>query len=305
MSTTEAAMSSTVSETMSTDALAQLKQEIKQEVKEEVREEFQTELEAERTKRKELEDALNDTKSWVFDLEDVVYGDLDSPLAVGRAEEDGGILLRVEDLEEGTVDESPSKAVIQDRSEFRPIYKMWLDVRDGDVARLGDTERRAARIFGDFIKRADPTNGTYSYSSGQAKRCLEEADDITAGGKSKTVTRAMEAIQRYSKKEDDAPLVTFDGSRGTNYLVARKDRWDDEMARYETILSGGINNTDDDSIEVDESEVVEEDTARRKEIEEEVRKEEAILFANPDADSDNVVSPSEGDSSEPTKPTQR
>lgn len=203
-------------------------------------------------------------------------------------------------LEGGQSGSSAASSV--DRSEFLPVYKMWLDVQDNDHGRLGDTHRRAARIFGDFIKRADPSNGVYSYSSGQAKQCLEDSGDVTDGGMSKTTTRAMRAVQRLTKRTDeDIPVVTFDNSRGTNYLVAKRDRWEAEMKKVQEVLVGEP--ADDDSVGT-ESEAIPVQ-CETNQLDQEIDAEEERLFSATLTDnSDNVVSTSESTLSESTEPTQ-
>lgn len=76
-----------------------------------------SELEAERERRRELEQKLEDANSDInflrttlFDLEEIVFGDVGSTAAASIVEEDGHIFQRLERVEDGSVDQTSGQS---------------------------------------------------------------------------------------------------------------------------------------------------------------------------------------------------
>lgn len=119
-----------------------------------------------------------------------------------------------------------------DRDAMLPIVRYYFDAKHGNTAGLTANKRRAGKIFGDMTKRGDPSHGILTYSSSQARQCLDADDDLPKGDPSKTIQRSFEWVVELSKDgEGEDPLVRVD--RGaTLRLVADLDEWQDELERY-------------------------------------------------------------------------
>lgn len=149
---------------------------------------------------------------------------------------------RIEQLEQAV--ENGSDTAVSGpsaRDIMLPIHTMLLDLkagRDGQIP--SNNARRGARLFSHLFRRAagendaraSVTKKAYVMDSNQARAVLTDADDITDGGVSKTVARAMRAVQQFTKVSDcecgsisecDHGLVIFDDTRGTNRLRVKKD----------------------------------------------------------------------------------
>lgn len=196
--------------------------------------------------------------------------------AEGVVAEHGGIVPMLESLDPGGANTSVSDEV---RQEMLPAHRIWIDVRDGADDTLGKSNRRAAVLFGAFIRKAagkspsedsvlgyngvDASGQKYTLSSTEAKRTLEECaylnDDKVY---SQTVKRAFEDVQGSTKTDDcdcanieacGHGLVIFDGSGGTNRLVTNKARFNNAMTHVveavEAAANGGQSvDTADDSV---------------------------------------------------------
>ncbi|MFO8006899.1 MAG: hypothetical protein R6V05_04095 [Candidatus Brocadiia bacterium] len=140
------------------------------------------------------------------------------------------------------------------RNRMLPIHKMWVDVRDGRAEQLGKNDRRAARLFGKFIRRAsgnpepsvDPSYNTYSMDSASAADVLENAEDTKSAGTPMTVKRAMEAVERYSKVADEA-VVEFTKNKGKNTLAVDKEKFNAIMHNVEAAIEGSLDGDTDDT----------------------------------------------------------
>lgn len=188
----------------------------------------------------------------------------------------GGIVPMLESIDGDGANTSVSGDV---RQEMLGAHRMWIDVRDGADDTLGKSNRRAAVLFGAFIRKAagkspsedsvlgyngvDASGQKYTLSSTEAKRTLEECaylnDDKVY---SQTVKRAFEDVQGSTKTDDcdcanieacGHGLVIFDGSGGTNRLVTNKARFNNAMTHVveavEAAANGGQSvDTADDSV---------------------------------------------------------
>lgn len=161
--------------------------------------------------------------------------------AVEATATDGGSRLR--DLDE------------QVRERMLPIHQMWVDVSDGNGDHLGKTDRRAAVLFGKFVRRAggqsvpsvDPSYNTYSMDSTRASDVLVEFEGDETVGHAMSVRRAMEAVEQYSQVDGDA-VIKFNKNKGTNTLAVDKDQFNAIMSNFESaITETGHAPTDDTS----------------------------------------------------------
>lgn len=236
--------------------------------------------------RDELEDEveqLREDVDWLqnhmFRLEDMIIGEKDLGAVEDQYDSPGGLLDAIESEANGSVSSAEISDGVRDR--MRPIHEMWVDVRQGRTERLpSDNARRAARIFGRFIKKAsgehsvgvDATYGTYSMTSSEAREQLEDSEDITKSGKSMTVKRAFRKVQRLSKIDEcdcntiedcDHGLVQF--NPGTpNTLVTKKDEFNLAMNNVEEAIEGNITpeetvSSDGDAVEQQEEASEDED----------------------------------------------
>jgi hypothetical protein len=176
----------------------------------------------------------------------------DMRVAEGVVGDHGGIVPMLESMNGSGSNTSVSSDV---REKMLPVHRMWADVRSGASDSLGKSDRRAAVLFGAFIRRAagespseetvlgyngvDASGQKYTLSSTEAKQILEECayiDDEKVY--SQTVRRAFETVQRYTKTEEcdcstveacGHGLVLFDANSGTNRLVTNKARFNNAM----------------------------------------------------------------------------
>lgn len=150
------------------------------------------------------------------------------------------------------------------RERLLPIHEMWIDVQSGNDHRIsGETHRRAAILFGQMIRQAsgeavlgvDASYNSYSISSTDGKKILQEHDDIEKVYPV-TVRRAFEAMQGLSKVEDCDCSSIEDCSHGlvefkpgtTNTIAADKVEFNAVMKDVEDTIKGSIDTTDDDNI---------------------------------------------------------
>lgn len=155
------------------------------------------------------------------------------------------------------------------RERMLPAHKMWLDVRNGDGDAIGDTQRRAATLFGQFHDRvvesenteADPSGQKWTLSSGQAREVLEDADEfdgVKEASRSTITARIMREVQRLTKIEDCECESIDDCGHGVvefrpgrpHVLAAGKERFRVAMEnayQHEQAGAGDVDATDDAS----------------------------------------------------------
>lgn len=141
------------------------------------------------------------------------------------------------------------------RAELMPAHKMWMDVREGFGDQLDESPRRAATIFGAFIRRAcgegtkvDASGQKYSLTSTAAKTLLQESEYTDGTMYSQTVRRVFEQLQQLSKTEScecssigacGHGLLIFDDSGGTNVVGVNKARFHDYLETVEAAVKAG------------------------------------------------------------------
>jgi len=148
------------------------------------------------------------------------------------------------------------------RQRMLPIHQMWMDVRTDNADELGNTQRRAARLFGEFIKAAggdgspavDCSYTTYSMTGGDAGDLLKskEIDPPASIDASQTVKRVMEAAERLSQVDGDAVLECTT-ENGTRRLAVEQARFDALMKNVEEAINGEVTVGTDDSGNSDEA----------------------------------------------------
>ncbi len=169
-----------------------------------------------------------------------------------------------EQLEQGEMKVTHGGLTESVRQRLLPIHEMWIDVREGREAKVPSAnERRAARLFGRFIRKASGEHSvgvnadynTYSMGSKQAREVLESAGDMTQSGKSMTVKRAMKGVQRLTKRTD-CDCETLEGCShgvvvwekdGGHSLSANKDVFNSLMGDVEAAINGEIGGSPDDT----------------------------------------------------------
>lgn len=141
------------------------------------------------------------------------------------------------------------------RAEMLPAHRMYGDlITDADES-LNDTQRRAARLFGEFVERVvsdefnkvDAAGQRYSLTSGAAEDILlgKHSEDSTnylekvkKASRSQLIARAMRDVARLSKFDDcycksidecGHATIEFDSGR-PNILSASKQEFNQSMA---------------------------------------------------------------------------
>ena len=160
------------------------------------------------------------------------------------------------------------------RQRMLPIHQMWMDVRTDNHDELGDTKRRAARLFGEFIKAAggdgspavDCSYTSYTMTGGDAGQLLKSKERAPPASidASQTVKRVMEAVERLSKVDGD-PVVECTKDNGTRRLSVEQARFDALMKNVEEAINGQVTIGTDDSGNSDEAAV---DAKARKKMDE-------------------------------------
>jgi len=154
-----------------------------------------------------LEKDVENIKTWLFDLEDAITGEVDVGILATQAENGESLVSRIEALENGEAD---GPKVGGKRDKMLPAHRMYADLLSGDDTALGTDHRRAARVFGLFVERAvddesnkvDASGQTYSITSGQVEEVLIDADEFDGVKESsypQLVSRVMRQVATLSK----------------------------------------------------------------------------------------------------------
>lgn len=181
------------------------------------------ELEQEVTRLRELESRVDRLESLIGTLEGVSVDEaaLDDVILAGSP---AGVVIeknrnRIEDLEEAANKNEESIQLGGDRDEMLPIHRMYGDLVTGAGQSLGPTQKRAARLYGEFVEhvvndetnKVDPSGQMHTLTSGAAKEILlgksDEEDEnllsnVKKASRSQVVSRAMRDVSRLSKFED-------------------------------------------------------------------------------------------------------
>lgn len=213
----------------------------------------------------ELRDELEFYSDRLDRLEELVLGEYDLTSAEMYAEEDGGMLDRLDALELGEANTDVSGGVSKAARDFAlPIHQVWWDIRDGrDDSIDNDSVRRAAILFRELFRRAsgeprsavNADQGTYKIASPDAKQPLVESEYLDLDlAHPQTVKRAFRAFQRLTKTEScdcdsidecDHGIVIAKFDSGTNKLVADKAKFDAYCQNVERELERSGESTDD------------------------------------------------------------
>lgn len=181
------------------------------------------ELETEVARLHELEERVEALEALIGTLGDVspeeaTLGD------VTLAGSPAGVLLdknnkRITELQSAVEENGESVRLGGDRDQMIPIHRMWGDLITGAGHPLGDTQERAARLFGEFVERVvngeatkvDASGQMYTLTSGAAEEILlgkhdDDAENLLSGVKkasrSQVIARAMRDVARLSKFKD-------------------------------------------------------------------------------------------------------
>lgn len=126
---------------------------------------------------------------------------------------------RIKELQLAVEGDGKNARLGGDRDQMLPIHRMWGDLKTGAGHSLGDTQKRAARLFGEFVERVvgdeptkvDASGQMYTLTSGGAEEVLlgkhdDEAENLLRGVKkasrSQVIARAMRDVARLSKFEN-------------------------------------------------------------------------------------------------------
>lgn len=132
---------------------------------------------------------------------------------------------RLESVENG---EAAGARVAGERDNMVPAHKMFADTISEGGHSLGDLESRAARIFGEFVKRVvsdepthvDPSGQQYTASTAEVTEMLvapgdDEKEnllsDVKEASQSQVVARAMREVARLSRPGGTCDCNEIDG----------------------------------------------------------------------------------------------
>ncbi len=155
-----------------------------------------------------LEDDMEFIEDQLFQLQDIVTGEMGTTAAEMVTEDDGGVMERLDDLEAGDVSNSSV-----DRSHMLPAHQMWEQYQTADGDGLNKSQRRTAVLFGEFVQTAisnektvvDTSQQTYKINTSDARRVLEDADElegVSESSKGTLVARVMRDVHGLTKTED-------------------------------------------------------------------------------------------------------
>lgn len=171
-----------------------------------------TELEGEvrdlRKRVDDLEDDLDLVFDQLFELQDIVTGEMGTTAAATVTEQNGGVMQRLDDLEAG----GQSNDTV-DRSNLLPAHQMWEQYSTTGGDGMGKSQRRTGALFGEFVRTVTTDEPTVVDASGQlftlntdaATRTLEdvgELDGVAEESKSTLVARVMRNVHGMTKTEE-------------------------------------------------------------------------------------------------------
>lgn len=197
---------------------------------------------------------------------------------------------------------------------------MYVDVRDGRGDALNATQRRAAKLFRRFIRKAcgEPDTGVSTgygsptRTSDSAKAILESEDTLPASGWSKTVGRVFDWAQRHTRPEEcdcDSIAVCGHGllrsqkKDGGRRLVTDQEAFDEYLRTVQAAIEGLDAPAADDAVSPATGQA-EAAPAQPDEVRDEL---EELVSATPENGevADTVVSSSDGPVSAPDeRPTE-
>lgn len=181
-----------------------------------------------------------------------------------------GILItenrnRLEDVESAVQGDS-DVTLGGHRDQMLPIHRMYGDLITGAEYSLNDTQKRAARLFGEFVQRVvegeankvDASGQMYTLTSGVAEEILlgkhdadarNRLDGVKKASRSQVIARAMRDVARLAKF-DDCECAENDGcthsvvrfrSGRPNVLAAPKQSFREAMEDVYSNSSGQPN----------------------------------------------------------------
>lgn len=230
---------------------------------------LEEQLEEEREARKEAEQAAKLALNTVFDLEEVVYGDMGATAADMMAKEDGHVFDqldqlrdRISSIERGEID--PGEVVANsgtgiDPSELLPLHSMYLSAQklEPEEHDLYENQEIAARLFPFLAKYAHTHDGKMTLPSTKVRDIIEREIFTPELAKrldveepnANTIRRAMKHAAKFSKG-----IIEFDTeSKKTNQLVIDRDEWVQYTQKFTDEIVGGQDysgvNTADDAVE--------------------------------------------------------
>ena len=165
---------------------------------------------------RELRETVGELEETVDQLVDIVTGEYDLAIAHSYTNDDGGLLDRVEDLEDGAIEPDEQAKASGARDSMLSVHKMYADVISDGGHQLGELQERAARLFGEFVRlvvdgeitKADASGQHYSMNTDAAVKALiaphdPEKKNLLAGAKksshSTLAGRAMREVARLSR----------------------------------------------------------------------------------------------------------
>jgi len=232
-------------------------------------EDLETELEEERRKRRcaertlatvdrRLEDQLDFLRTDVWDLEDIVFGDLDGAAADAHVRNDGDVFTRlnkletrVEEVAHGEVDAAELAAQQTGPSveDLTPLHQLYTTATNLDAHQhdLTSNQEIAARLFPHLVQYATPHGDELHLSSNKLQDVIEREIatpelakrlDVRHPNRN-TIRRVMEFIGRFGKDLFEfAPASSDDRRNSTNIVIIDRDAWRDYAETIEAASNG-------------------------------------------------------------------
>ncbi|MFC6954761.1 hypothetical protein [Halorubellus litoreus] len=192
-----------------------------------------------------LTDAIDFLRTDVWDLEDVVYGDLDGAAADVHVQNDGDVFTRLEQLEtrveevaHGEVDAAELAAqqggpCVEDLTPLHQLYTTATNLEPFEHD-LSSNQEIAARLFPHLAQYATPHGDELHLSSNKLQDVIEREIatpelakrlDVRQPNRN-TVRRVMEFVGRFGKDLlEFAPASSTDRRNDRNLIVIDRDAW--------------------------------------------------------------------------------
>lgn len=215
------------------------------------------ELETEIARLREVEDRVEALEALVGTLGDTSPEDADLKHVTLADVPIGKVINRINDNVQELKSAAEGDGSLRlggNRDQMVPIHRMYGDLRTGAGHSLNDTQKRSARLFGQFVERVvegeankvDASGQMYRLTSGAAEEILLGKHDTGAqnllegvkkASRSQVIARAMRDVSRLAKF-DDCECEQIDGcthsvvqfrSGRPNVLAAPKQSFHEAM----------------------------------------------------------------------------
>ncbi|WP_227134627.1 hypothetical protein [Halorubellus salinus] len=207
-----------------------------------------------------LADCLDFLQTDVWDLEDIVYGDLDGATADAHVRNDGDVFTRINKLEtcveevaHGEVD--AAKLAAQQASpaidDLTPLHQLYTTATNLEPHQhdLTANQEIAARLFPHLAQYATPHGDELHLTSNKLRDVIEREIatpelakrlDVRHPNRN-TIRRVMEFIGRFGKDLlEFAPASSDDRRNDRNLVIIDRDSWRDYTQQFTDCGDGSM-----------------------------------------------------------------